>query len=265
MKTLLRSLSSISAIAQGSDMRVISDTLHAYEKIPKVKRNLVLLRRELKKKYPFFFQRRPRHGAKELRLQCVPTRVSSHTTMLSSFTKDRMKTFVKTHRGDIMRLREEVRKAFPIKSYKHAFRVKDYGSFLEASRKYRDRRSMMDIVGMRIVPKKALFFPDAIRRMEDVFRGRIDFRLNTFAYTDLEIKKVLGRYSLYHHAIHYYFSLGDFYIEIQMKTPAIDQWSMLHHDTLYKRKVMITAQEKRAIMAFGRISNIVDYHRMLEG
>ena len=152
---------------------------------------------------------------------------------------------------------------FPISDYKHTFRVKDTRNFSHNAASRDDIKSIADLVGIRVVPNNTKLFLNMLVKFEEKFQKEASFKLNTFAYSEKEIVNKIGKYSVYYRAVHYYFLIDNFYAEVQLRTPDIDQWSTLHHDTIYKPKIPVSDEQKRRIMRFGKISNIVDYFDLI--
>lgn len=153
--------------------------------------------------------------------------------------------------------RQQLLMLFPEEHFLHTFRVKDI-----AQNFVRDMvaspRWATDVVGIRIVPRDIRVFPSGIAQFEQTFADDILFKLNTFPWTDSGIVQKIGPFSMPYRAIHYYLPFGQFCMEIQFHTPAIDCWSALHHDTVYKPKVFISPSFRDAIMDFGERCCVVD-------
>ncbi len=124
-------------------------------------------------------------------------------------------------------------------------------------------RAWFDIVGFQIIPRSVEQFARMVRMLNE--QGERDelFVLNTFPFTSADFRRFIGpNSSPYYRAIHYHLNLGRVCAEVQVRMPIADQWSLLHHVTCYKPILPITLKEKRAVLAFGRVANWVDFYQL---
>lgn len=245
------------------DLNLIFSVLNRYKKIPEEFRDILGLRDELEKKYPALFKRKLLTGEKqELPLNQINLAFEEQADSFAVFKK--IKKSLEVHEDFIKRIKTRI-KFFSLDSDCYfSFRIKDFESFSENFSKISLSRSLIDIVGMRLVLKKTKMLLKIISEFEREFSDEITFKLNIIAFNDDEITRKIGQNSIYYRAVHYYLSVAGFFIEVQIRTPFIDQWSNMHHDTVYKPKISVTEKEKKQIMEFGKISNVVDYFELIK-
>lgn len=176
---------------------------------------------------------------------------------------DAFQTIAGSH-ADINRLYKKILLLFPPERFTHAFRVKDV-VLTDALVGAAFPRWVTDVVGARVVPRDIRAFPDAIHLFEQTFADDILFKVNTFPMTDDAMLRDIGPFSIPYRAVHYYLPLGLHCFEIQLRSPAIDVWSAIHHDTMYKPRVPLSASSRDALMRFGEECCVVDAYGMLEG
>lgn len=124
-------------------------------------------------------------------------------------------------------------------------------------------RAWFDMVGFQIVPRSMTQFLKIIRVLHNEAQWDRVFVFNTFPFSQADFIRLVGRNSSsYYRAIHYYFNLGRVCVEVQVRMPLTDQWSMLHHATCYKPIQQVTAEEERAVSAFGHTANWVDFYQL---
>lgn len=165
--------------------------------------------------------------------------------------------------ADIDRLYKKILLLFPREQFVHAFRVKDVvlaGTLADAA----FPRWVTDVVGARVVPRDVRAFPSMIRAFEDAFADDILFKLNTFPLADDVMLCEIGLFSIPYRAVHYYLPLGSYCFEVQFRSPAIDVWSAIHHDTMYKPRVPLSTASRDALMRFGEECCVVDAYGMLD-
>ncbi len=153
---------------------------------------------------------------------------------------------------------------FPRESFAHAFRVKDVvraNTLVDAA----FPRWATDVVGARVVPKNIQDFPKAIQDFEREFADEILFKTNTFPMNDEDMIRDIGPFSVPYRAVHYYLPLGKYCFEVQFRSPAIDVWSAIHHDTMYKPRVPLSSASRDALMQFGEECCVVDAYALVKG
>lgn len=176
---------------------------------------------------------------------------------------DALRTIEGAH-GDIDIFYGRLLTLFPRESFAHAFRVKDVvrANTLVAAA---FPRWVTDVVGARVVPKNIQDFPTMIRDFERKFADEILFKINTFPMSDAEMIRDIGPFSVPYRAIHYYLPLGRYCLEVQFRSPAIDVWSAIHHDTMYKPRVPLSLDSRDALMRFGEECCVVDAYALVNG
>jgi len=118
-------------------------------------------------------------------------------------------------------------------------------------------RALFDIVGFQIEPRYASDIIEAIevcRALEPLVT------FNTFPFLESDFATTIGpSSSSYYRAIHFYLDIGCACVEVQIRTPAIHEWSKIHHATHYKPLVQTTKEERDLVMRFGEMANWVDF------
>ncbi len=233
----------------------------AYEKIPEHLRNHENLLETVRSRYPHMFTT-DIHGSEAINLEEQMRRKhvvlgdESHSLeKLSGLLKD-----VGGHQ-DFITIRSKLQSAFPDAEFHYSERVKKPETFIENS-SLNKNWARVDAIGMRIVPKNSQGFPALIQRFESLFGHHMAFKLNLFLKENKESTRI-HKSNPHYFALHYHIAFPPFFIEIQMRTPAIDIWSIVTHSTLYKKKVKITAEEEAALMEFGRIADCVDFYNLI--
>jgi len=159
----------------------------------------------------------------------------------------------------ILQTKEKVERMFPAELYQVFHRVCTSKEVLIKEDLNR-LRAWFDTVGFQVIPKKAADITTAISTMEQQTELEILFRFNTFPFSVTDFKTYISpASSSYYRAVHYHIGIGKICVEIQFRTPAIDQWSRMHHATHYKPIVVTNQEEKNLVMEFGFIANWVDF------
>lgn len=255
MNELAEYLVSLSQSVPGSDPNLVLEILHTYDQLPEARKDFSELRQALRNARPELFLRSV-NGFTHQEFVVPATHISSDPNVFTALLKDK--------RDDIDKLRQSLEQLFPSSEYTCTWRIKDRTTLEHNIRKYGMQRALIDVVGVRIVPKRSELLPLMIDQFETAYQDSAVTKLNTLAYEDEEIIRVIGPRSVYYRAIHYYLRLEPIFVEIQMRTPAIDEWSILHHVTIYKPKMRLTETEKAYVTEFGRICNIVDCVRLID-
>lgn len=158
----------------------------------------------------------------------------------------------------IRRTKDTLEQLFPYGKYSIAHRV----CSLEQAVCKEDKngvRAQFDTIGFQVVPHHAFDMVLALGRMSAEKGWKTISIFNSFPFRDEEFDKQVGpNSSSYYRAVHYYIDVGELCVEVQFRTPVIDQWSKLHHATLYKPQISATQVEKEAVMEFGFIANWAD-------
>lgn len=155
--------------------------------------------------------------------------------------------------------KDTIESTFPSPQYFTEYRINTKERVAEKE-KTNCARVHMDTIGFRIAPNKAIDIIEVINWIENQQKWKILLKLNTIALSRQEFKKLFepNSSSLYQ-AIHYYIDIGGACAEVQLRTPAIHQWSNLHHMTHYKPIIQTTNFEKKLVMQFGEMANWVDF------
>jgi ppGpp synthetase/RelA/SpoT-type nucleotidyltranferase len=258
-----KSIFDLAHIVKEADTKKIRLIFSGFKEVSFKKETLNSLKKNLKKTNPDIFSDKIICGdgtvinAKEQEIKWLE--FFRGKNLGKGYLLENIKKDLKNEQGAIKKLVERIRIFFPFENYEHSFRIKDFESLL-SDKVNRGNWEPIDIVGLRIVPRKSSMFFDAISRFEKEFGNEIIFKLNTFPYDKEEVEKYIGKNSsVYYRAIHYYFPMGCFLAEVQIRTSAIDEWSKLHHDTVYKPKIPVSPQLKKNIMEFGKMADMVDY------
>lgn len=262
--TLAECILSLSGRIAGSNQAAILAILRKYESLPVEARIISSLGHKLRQTRPELFARTLLNGqGEELLLQAVDanlTRADFSDTEHAFWALESIATY---QAEPIQALKDSLEVLFPAAEYAHSFRMKDRESLALNILKHGLNRSLIDLVGIRIVPKHVSLFPAMIAKFEQMYAQQIAFKLNTFAYDENEMLVKIGKNSLSYRAIHYYLPMSSFYVEIQLRTPAINEWAILHHETVYKPKLFISDRQTAQIMEFGQMSNAVDYAELM--
>lgn len=161
--------------------------------------------------------------------------------------------------SSIKNVKTSLENKFPSSKYRLEHRVSTVERVLEKE-KINHARVHMDTVGFRVVPFNASDVIKVAEWLEKQQKWNVLLKLNTIASDPQDFKNILEPHSSpFYRAIHYYIDIGHVCAEIQIHTPAISQWSKLHHRTHYKPQVQTTDHEKELIMEFGKIANWVDF------
>lgn len=124
-------------------------------------------------------------------------------------------------------------------------------------------RAWFDTVGFQVVPKNASLILEAIKKMSAQNYCKTLCIFNTFPFSVEDFKTYISPTSSpYYRAIHYYIDIGNVCAEIQLRTPSIDQWSRIHHATMYKPRITTTEKEKSLVMEYGQIANWIDFYSL---
>lgn len=239
----------------------VARILHAYQLLSEEQKDFALQRMTLRNVFPDMFSRSVAQGIGKELILSPGDRLEVLTCI-----DDGMRAFDTLDvENDLhfQNIQSRVHRAFPHDEFTHTFRIKDPESLARNIQAHGLRRGTLDRVGFRIVPKHAESFPRMVQTFEDAFQDVHMQKLNTFAYGDDEIVARISPHSYYYRAVHYYIPTDAYSIEVQLRTPAIDVWSALHHLTVYKPRVEVTDAERAIIEDFGRVSNLVDYAEML--
>ncbi len=244
----------------------VKNILKIYSTTPKVWRNISKLRKALRQKNPYLFSAdikvsSPRKTNRKLR------RIASLNDLKKGAldmdcTTDNIKNCLRLNKSKIKSINYRLKKIFPTTDFIHSFRVKTTKNYIKELGN-KSSHGITDFVGLRVVPRNNWNLLLMLRKFEREFSDIIVFKLNTLMYSNREIKKTLEKSSIYYRAIHYYIETGSFFTEIQIRTQAIDQWSKIHHPTIYKQKFKISSKTRENVIKFGEISNVVDYFMML--
>lgn len=251
-------------IIKEADEKQIKKIFTEYHKIPLNQRSITKLRKKLKLISPYFFQdllsyqNNKKISHKKQMQEKIKFFDKSETIYFLSNIDDfknklrlKTKTFIR-----------ELKTIFPPSKYHHSFRIKDSTAILDNIEKNK-KIVLTDIIGIRIVPKHYLNITEILTKIECDLNDRIIFKLNTTASGDAKMMKKNRKHSKYYHAVHYYISIGGNIAEIQIRTPGIDQWSKIHHSTMYKEIIKVDKMTIKYIKQFGRIANIVDYYKII--
>lgn len=255
MNELTKHLVSLSQSVPGSDHNLVFEILRVYDQLPQARQDFSDLRQALRNARPELFLRSVNGFMRQEFI--VP---ALNSTPGAYF----FEALDQGQQDRINELKQSLEKIFPATLYTCSWRIKDQVTLEQNIRKYGVQRALIDVVGVRIVPRRAEFLPSMINQFEKAYTDPAIAKLNTLAYGDEEITRVISLHSLYYRAIHYYLPLGPIFVEIQMRTPAIDQWSILHHFTIYKPKIQLTEAEKAYVIEFGKICNIVDFVQLID-
>jgi tRNA(adenine34) deaminase len=233
----------------------VKQTFEYFAKIPSENRHVYYLRDRVKAKYPKLFDKAT--GA---------VRLSDYTQFVTNTKKANSLVHInnpQTMQKEAKKLKNELLELFPIDKYTHSSRISTTKQIAEKLQQ-NGPRGKLDSIGHRIVPKDSSLLSDAIKKFENNFSSRINYKLNILALNDDEFYSILSKSSsLNYRAIHYYITVGDCIAEVQFRTASTDAWASIHHETLYKPKREISVAENRAIENFGVIANIVDYNKIL--
>ncbi len=127
------------------------------------------------------------------------------------------------------------------------------------------QRAWFDIVGFQIVPRSISALSHTLKTLNEQTKWEKLFVFNTFPFVRNDFKRLIGPESApYYRALHYYLKVENVCVEIQVRTPMIDQWSMLHHAACYKPTVSIVSGEVSMVMMLGQVANWVDCHRLCD-
>ncbi len=258
----------LSETVNSVDNRKIVKILEKYETIPQEYKNLQKLTRDLKRLHPHLF-------SKDIVLDnnkiiSLKQQERNKQKILDSYAKkihalnslEKMTKYLEGSQEKTEEIKNKLEKIFPSKNYEHSFRVKEPINILKANN-LKKMSPFSDIIGLRTIPQKSLWLPQTVEKFEKNFGHEIAYKTNSFAYTQRELIKRKGKNSIYYRAIHYHLSANKFFAEIQIRTPAIDQWSKLSRATIYKTRRKFPNQAKKYIMEFGRRANIVDYFEII--
>ncbi len=233
----------------------------AYEKIPQHLRNHGQLLEHVRTRYPHVFATEI-HGSEainleeQMRRKHVVLGYEAHTIeTLSELLKK-----VGSHQ-DFITIRSKLQSAFPEVEFHYSERIKKPETFIENS-SLNKNWARVDAIGVRIVPKNTQGFPALIQRFESLFGHHMAFKLNLFLKENKESTRI-HKSNPHYFALHYHIAFPPFFIEIQLRTRAIDIWSIVTHSTLYKKRVATTPDEWDALMEFGRIANCVDFYNLI--
>ena len=124
-------------------------------------------------------------------------------------------------------------------------------------------RALFDIVGLQVVPHDSRDLIAAIHTLDTGTYEKL-FVFNTFPFSERDFATKVGPDSSpYYRALHTYIDIGAVCAEVQFRTPVIDQWSRLHHATIYKPKIAITNCEHKLIQQLGKCANWTDFTQLL--
>ena len=239
------------------DQRSVERLFGAYRKIPKELRNRQKLFQVLEKENPHIFSTTIA-APKSINLD---EQNMNKRKILDEGKGDwqwlRKMIPVSLKNGLIGEITYNTRQLFPTKDYKHSSRIKDLKGLRENVEINNDW-GRTDLFGLRIVPKRACFFPDMVGKFEKEFGNDIVFKLNFFSNREKKVTRI-RKIPDYYCAINYYFPIRPFFMEVQVRTPGIDLWSCLAHDTIYKNKIKVSPLMKRHIIRFGEMCNIEDF------
>lgn len=267
--SFFQEISSFAAAFPGIDLSAMPRIAERFSSIPSLLRSRSALWPELSRRYPELFsevfsrsnglvvsvqdQERARNAVLAAALARGVTDCAADALRTIEHSYDEIDGFY-----------ERLLTLFPRESFAHAFRVKDVvrANTLVAAA---FPRWATDVVGARVVPKRIQDFPKMIQDFERVFADEILFTINTFPMTDEEMIRDIGQFSVPYRAIHYYFPLGRYCFEVQFRSPAIDVWSAIHHDTMYKPRVPLSAASCDALMHFGEECCVVDAYGLMNG
>lgn len=267
--SFFQEISSFASAFPGIDLSAMPRISEQFCHIPSVSRSRTTLWPKLSIKYPELFSTvfsRSNGSVVSLREQEeTRSRILSDAMMrgASGCASDASQTIAASY-TDIDRLYKKILLLFPHEQFVHAFRVKDVvltDTLVGAA----FPRWVTDVVGARVVPRDVRAFPSMIRAFEDAFADDILFKLNTFPFADDVMLCEIGPFSIPYRAVHYYLPLGSYCFEVQFRSPAIDVWSAIHHDTMYKPRVPLSTASRDALMRFGEECCVVDAYGMLEG
>lgn len=268
MTSLQQTIIELSEKIDSVSAREIERVFNKYSKIPPELQNIVKLRKRLKIKHPILFNRNVQFAnnfissnkQEEIKLRTLKIH-SGHISKLSSLKA--IENYLEGCLNDAEAIKRELENLFPKEKFNLSFRVKEPESILQ-NIKWGNSYTLVDVIGLRIVPKQSYFSPLIVKKIEEFLRTKLAFKINIFSYSTNEIVKKISKNSIYYRAIHYHLKTGRFFTEIQVRTPAVDQWANLSHDLLYKTKFEASEETKNCIMEFGRVANIVDYFDILK-
>lgn len=245
----------------------IKRLFNLFGNIPPQLRNIDKLRSKLRKGKPILFDRNLRVKGKLLNFG----QQEKYKDKILEIHKNRIATFktleqIQNYLGNSIELaesfRDEISHTFPKSEYALSFRLKEPKSIMQ-NVEWGNPYTLVDVIGLRIVPKDSSQLPQLITKFEKQFGDRLAFKFNIFSYSIKELVNRISKNSIYYRAFHYHLSIDDFFSEVQIRTRGVDQWANLNHDTMYKSKIKITEKQEKEVMEFGRISNIVDYADIL--
>ncbi len=243
---------------------MVSEILSKFGKIPSNLKDISQLRRVLQETQPDLFERSMLFGdGQELPLGEMNSGDNEELPD-PSVVYDSIKNSLEQSKELIDGIRKRIELISSHNNSKFSFRIKSFKSFSENFSNISPKRSLIDVIGIRIVPTESQTLKEIMLEFEKAFADEVAFKLNTIAFSNQEIVNKIGEDSIYYRALHYYIPVDNFFIEVQIRTPSVDQWSNIHHDTVYKPKIPISESEKRQIMEFGMISNIVDYFDLIK-
>lgn len=238
-----------------------------FRNIPSELQDINKLRAKLRKEKPILFDRNLRVKGELLSFK----QQESYKDKILEVHKKKISTFktleqIQNYLGNSMKLaesfRDEINRAFPKSEYALSFRLKEPGSIMQ-NVEWGNPYTLVDVIGLRIVPKDSSQLPYLITKFEKQFSNRLAFKFNIFSYSTDELVNRISKNSIYYRAFHYHLSIDDFFSEVQIRTKGVDQWANLNHDTMYKSKIKITEKQEREVMEFGKMANIVDYADIL--
>lgn len=236
-----------------------------YERIPHDKRDLDLIRNEIKIKNPELFD----EDFFDISLGGFEKQEDVEKFF---FTKNNYDAGADITEGDFETILKEGEEKFEnilseIKSRFGSYcsinsRIKEFGS-LEKKIKQSSSMFNTDIWGIRVVPHSANKLPNILFDLKKEWGNRISFNINTFSYSNEKIERLMGYNSRFYRAIHCYVPVNNFFIEIQARTPNIDTWSSLHHKIIYKPDKPATKEEIEIMDTLGEIANVIDCYDLL--
>ena len=261
---LLRTLKILDGkLPEEIDFTIVENTLNQYYSIPKNKRGLNHLQKKVLTKYSNLFTKNNFNDIFKIL-----------NNLKNNLDKDKI-TSVPFYKKNIKILKDsktskKITSELKYFSHKNKIifskRIKNKKSAL-LNIKNKKQKIMIDLLGIRLVPEINKF-KSLINYIEKKYNSKIAFSLNTHLYSQKLLSKKIGPYSKYYKAIHYYIpfnkSLNGPFLEIQIRMLSTDQWSKLHHSTIYKKNIPINKEIFKAIMKFGEIANVTDYYNLLK-
>lgn len=257
----------LSQTIKGVDVNKVESIFKKYVKIPEELKNLNSLKIQLKRTYPRLFNKDIiindkkiiSYENQETSKQRIIKEKNLELGLLDSL--DKIESYLADTKNQYQKLKNEFDIFFPEKDFEQTHRIKDPENIVKAIEK-KKTFPLGDVIGLRIIAKNAYSVLKIIGILESKYGENIYYKTNSFAYNQKNLLKL--KRSRYYRAIHYHIPAGNYIAEIQVRTPAINQWSHISRYTEYEKKIKIDHDSKLAIKEFGKITNIVDYFSILK-